>query len=807
MVLIAHKNHETAEEQELSNHLLNVGRLAAENGSVIKHEETLYLIGILHDLGKADRRFQEKITQKPSMKVKHAAAGAKYFNQYIKQKYDLKGNILKEDYILFGEYLDVISYVILSHHGLFDIFSTHSHENQLVYRMEYDERKDEGIYYFEEDVVKFANEFFQENDVDLSRLITDSFKEFKCLSEKLSSIDETEEHFYSGLKVRLYLSILKNADITDTINAYREEVESLSEEDLEEKKEHYMKAVEQVYAGFSKPVTEIDEVRNRLAVEARDRGRTDGPGIYRLNLPTGAGKTLLSLRYGVHQMKHQNKQRLIYITPFLSVLEQNAEEIKSILKDKHITEHHSNMVRTSEEGETGVQEDTRENMLFQYMMDSWDSPMILSTMVQFFQTLFKEKSNNIRRFSSLANSVIILDEVQSLPIEVTHLFNMMMNFISQVMDSVIILCTATQPVYDSDYIKYQIDYQHRNKKDIVKMNEEERKSFDRTTVSKLNQGESSDEEEITEEILNHPDDSTLVILNTKKAVNKVVEILKAQTSRPVYYLSTNLCPEHRKDIIREIKEKLPTEPVICVSTQLIEAGVDIDFKRLIRSYAGIDSIVQSMGRCNRNGKLEGKGQVKLVKTKKEFENIDVSALKSIKEKVSVTERILRDENAEINITELNDKFYESYFANASENLNYSFGKDMGTAVDLLSENKYLALPSKRRYLNQSFKSAGQMINLIDQETIPVIVYYGESKEIIEELIPMLERVETEYNLEEIDEIKKILNQLQLYTVNLYNLEKLGQAIMSYFDGSINILIEDNYDEALGVIEEASDFVT
>src|SRR5699024_2859035 len=258
----------------------------------------------------------------------------------------------------------------------------------------------------------------------------------------------------------------------------------------------------------------------------------------------------------------------------------------------------------------------------------------------FFQTLFKEKSNNIRRFSSLTNSVIILDEVQSLPIEVTHLFNLSMNFISQVMESIVVLCTATQPTYNSDYIKYQINYQITEKKNIVEMNQGERSVFDRTTVSKLNDGESSDETEIVKEVLDYPEDSILIILNTKKAVNKVADVLEEKTSRPVYYLSTNLCPQHRKDIIKNIKERLTTEPVVCVSTQLIEAGVDIDFKRLIRSYAGIDSIVQSIGRCNRNGKLEGQGQVKLVKTKKKFENLEVVALKSIKEKVSVTEQIL-----------------------------------------------------------------------------------------------------------------------------------------------------------------------
>ena len=806
MEIIAHKNQESGQTQTLEDHLLNVGFKASENGSIINQKNMMFLLGLLHDMGKADRKFQEKIKKNPELKVKHAAAGAKYLNQFVMNDYYSEKRVLKNEHPLFLEYIDTISYVILSHHGLFDVWTPHSNENQISFRMDYDNREVDHGYHFEEDVVPFAQNFFHENDINLYDLISKSFNEFKSFSKKLESKDETTHHFYSGLKVRMYLSFLKNADITDTINAYEEELEPLSKTTLDEKTDEYLREIENVYDEFSSPVSEINKVRTRLAVEAKERGGTDGPGVYQLNLPTGAGKTLISLRYGIHQMKYQARDRLIYITPFLSVLEQNAEKIKNILKDKHITEHHSNMVKPENDEENGYDDGRRETALFQYLLDSWDSPVILSTMVQFFQTLFKDKSSNIRRFSSLANSVIILDEVQSLPIEVTHLFNMTMNFISKAMDSVVILCTATQPTYSSEYITQKIDYQAADKKNIVKMDKTERSFFNRTNVSKLNEGKSSDENEIAEEVLFHTNDSTLVILNTKSAVYKVVDMLKQQTDRRVYYLSTNLCPQHRKDIIQDIKERLPTEPVICVSTQLIEAGVDLDFNRLIRSYAGIDSIVQSMGRCNRNGELESKGQVKLMKTKKEFENINVAALKSIKEKASVTEQILRDEKETINVTDLNDKFYEYYYANSTANLNYSLGKDQGTGVELLSQNKGLAIGNKKRYLNQSFKSAGQMIDLINQETTSVIVYYNESKEILGELIPMLEKHEMEYDFTEIDKIKNILEKLQPYTVSLYSTEKFRHAIASYMDCRVNILVEDYYDEKFGVIEEVKDFV-
>lgn len=157
-------------------------------------------------------------------------------------------------------------------------------------------------------------------------------------------------------------------------------------------------------------------------------------------------------------MNVQNKERFFYIASFLSILEQNASEIKKIIKDnQNILEHHSNVISRQESKDETI-EDNAKTAQAEYLVESWDSTIVLKTMVQFFQTLFKGKSANLRRFYALSNSVIVLDEVQSLPIEVTHIFNLMINFISKAMNSTIILCTATQPVYDSRYIEHKLVY-------------------------------------------------------------------------------------------------------------------------------------------------------------------------------------------------------------------------------------------------------------------------------------------------------------------------------------------------------------
>ncbi|MFD2829996.1 CRISPR-associated helicase Cas3' [Corticicoccus populi] len=803
-MIIAHKDPSTGQKQSLAEHLLNVAKFSSEYGSVIKQGDILFLIGLLHDLGKADRNFQKKINKKPTMRVTHSSAGAKYLMQKAHSS-DLSGISKK---VGFGEFIEVVLYVITAHHGLYDILKLESKDNQLVQRLRYDEINSGEIeYYFEEDVVPFAEKLFKENDIDLAELMIKAFNEFKDLSQRLNFDrgNKDEEKFYTSLKVRLYLSFLKNADITDSINAYEAVVEPLSNEEISNKKKDYIEKIEERYKEYESPENDMDAIRNRLASEAKERGEIDFPGVYQLNLPTGAGKTLLSLRYGVHQLNSQNKKRLFYITPFLSVLEQNADEIKTLLKDEDITEHHSNIVK--ELSPDKAEEDSKKEVFSQYLVDSWDSPVVLSTMVQFFQTLFKEKSNNIRRFSSLANSVIILDEVQSLPIEVTHLFNMTMNFISQTMQSSVVLCTATQPKYDSKYIKYPIDYSKDNGKGIVSMSNEERKIFDRTEIFKLNNGEESGAEEIVKEIISNPEDSVLIILNTKKAVNEVFDELKNQTDRPLFYLSTNLCPKHRKDVIEKIKELLPDEPVICVSTQLIEAGVDISFKRLIRSYAGIDSIVQAMGRCNRNGELPGKGIVKLVKTKKEFENINVSALKSIKDKVNETEKILRDEPEPLDLSKVNDDFFDSYYGNHSNKMNYPLGKDRGDAVSLLSSNQHRIVPGVNGRLKQSFRTAAENIDLIKQETTGVIVYYDEkSNEKIEKLIEAANQFELHYEIEQGAKIKMLLKELQPYTVNMYNLNEYSDEIMPYMDGRIKILQADYYDKQTGAVDKIDSLI-
>lgn len=800
--MYAHIDQDTNKKQFLLDHLINTAKKASADATDINQRNFCFLIGLFHDLGKADKNFQHMIKNNTKDKVNHSSAGATYLLSKIME-------VIPNSEKSKQEFSETVMYVICAHHGIFDIQLKEPNvkmDNKLVYRIYYNKIGSKK-YYYNEDILPFTEEIESsiknKYGVTLNILVERAYDEFVELSSKLSPNDQTEEYFYRGLKVRLYLSILKNADIFDTINAYDVKVEQRSVQNKKELINKYEKNIEDVYEQYRNPASEINKIRNRIANESLKRGETDSPGIYQLNLPTGSGKTKVSIRYAIHQMNKQNRKRFLYITPFLSVLEQNANEIKNILSEKGVFEHHSNVVK-----ENNIEniENKRETYK-QYLMDSWDELVILSTMVQFTQTLFKGKSANIRRFSSLMNTVIVLDEIQSLPTEVTTMFNLTMNFLSKVMNSTIILCTATQPKYDATALDHKIEYggQNKEEKNIVQLNNQELEIFRRNTVLKFNEGRESSIFEVADEVLYYNEKSVLIILNTKKAATDLYNELKNLTSRKCYLLSTNLCPAHRKNVIRKIREEIEFEPIICVSTQIIEAGVDLDFDILFRSYAGIDSIVQAMGRCNREGKNNKEDAiVQLINFEEGIENL--RSLKSIKNKKEITEQILHKIDAPINITKLNNRYFEKYYANTQKQLfNYPLGTDKSSVYDLLSVNTDFRTRTNYK-LRQNFKEAADEFNLIQNETTDIIVYYKKSEELIERLYELIDLIETTYNFDLINDVKEILKQLQPYTISVYDVNKLSDYLMTFDKiensllGEIRILTEDYYDEEMGLKE-------
>ena len=791
-MILAHYECETNKKQSLEEHSFNVANKAREEAESIDQGDLLFLLGLYHDLGKADNKFQDKLTKNPAMHVDHSYAGAKYLYEKIKIRLSAK-DVDKATRLQFNE---IVAYVIAAHHGMFDIVDLEA-EQHAYNRLRNRIARPKSDYHSDSDVTNFAN--FLETKLehygyqDLGMLIDKSFENYQQALSKLDCQDSSEEVYYQSCFVRLYLSLLKNADILDTINAYGLLINPLKQEEKIRLNRSYLEAIEKKYREFSRLTTRLNEIRSQIAERVKIRGENDSTGIYRLDLPTGAGKTNLSMRYAFHQLVDQDRSRFFYITPFLSVLEQNAAEIRKVTGDAGVLEHHSNVIRQTDDN------DEKEILMSEYLVDSWDSQVILTSMVQFFQTLFKTKSANIRRFSSLANSVLILDEVQSLPIEVTTLFNLTMNFLNKVMKTTIILCTATQPAYDSTTIKHKLSYggKYGEVADIVELTHDEKEVFSRTELRKFDENtQHSNLSDLVDFVLEN-DESILAIFNTKKTVDKFYTLLKELTDRPIYQLSTNMCAQHRLDIISEIKQGLEDGlPLICISTQLIEAGVDVDFNHVIRSYAGIDSIVQASGRCNREGKRD-KGQVTLINLTNEEENI--SPLKEIKAKKDATEHIIHKISSPIEMSLLNRDFFEYYYANNQGLMDYPLS-DGESVFDYLSINSYQYRNNFKGKLKQAFKTAGLKMNLINNDTIGVLVPYGDA---IEKLLVLEELCESDYPSEEdYQTIKILLKALQPYTVNVRERDLLLEATKSYLNGQIQILPKCYYDDNKGITIES-----
>lgn len=782
-------------KQELITHLKNTADKAKSLASEIDFENTLYLVGILHDVGKASEAFQHKIINNTDERVNHSSAGA----LYLLSLYSKCAKQSSFELDIIQEYFYIMAYVVSAHHGIYDIpyyDIDNNLSNRLKDRLRFDE---DEMNCFKNEVLPYIEEIEQKLNVDLLEIFKRGYFEYKNSKDKIKYIDDKANYYYLSLYMRLFLSILKNADIVDTINAYDLVIDDRVMYNAQEKAEVYKARLDEKYASFPEPKNNLDKVKNDLKSIVDSRSRTDNNGIYKLDLATGAGKTLLSMLYATNQMKFKDKKRFFYITAFLSVLEQNASEVKDVLKDKSILEYHSNIVNKSSFDNTKNEsaDESKENMCKEYLFESFDAPVVLTTLVQFINTLFKGKSTNIRRFSSLINSVIILDEVQSLPIEMTYLFNLSMNFISSVMKTNIVLSTATQPKYDEDNIKYRLNY--AKNANLVRLSQNQLKVFKRTKVYNFNDGKKSSLVDIKTEVLLHTEDSNLIILNTKRAARNLYKMLLEDlgNNNNIYLLNTDFCPEHRKDILNEIKAKLSEGVAVkLVSTQLIEAGVNVDFKRLIRSYAGIDSLIQAIGRCNRYGLLK-EGIVKLVNMGFE-ENLNY--LESIQYKKDITEIILNKKTGEIDIDKLNDEFFARYYTKYESLMTYPLEKDKPSAFDLLSDNINNIGTKAKDFpiLRQSFKTAADNINLIKNDTKAMIVCYKNSitgksnEEKYDELKMLLENEDTIiYN---ISKIKRLLKEMQSYTINVYENNKLNDFVDSYMDGDILLLKKQYYND-------------
>ena len=821
-------------KQTLHDHLHQTAVHCSRMGKEVAMESMLFYVGLLHDCGKVKSAFQKKIRSNSKDHVDHSTYGGLLTLCFLDEVYGgLEGKSadkafapiiekINEDIdvlITLNDYVHLLVYAMMSHHGPYDMVRK-NRENRYVFTSFERAEREKLSSEFKEDFDAFQMHWKSEG-VDLKALFLEGFHEYMAVLDKLKALaertsDDGDEAlcFYQGMLARLVVSMLKSADIKDTINSYDTVIEEEDEAALRALVEDFETRVLAAYAAYGPPKDDISRGRAAIADAILARSKSDGGGIYTLDLPTGAGKTLLSLRYGVNQMKYGGKRRFFYITSYLSVLEQNAETMKETLGHKdQVLEHHSNVVEDEEAETSRGAEDEKEDSIKavqrQFLLGDWTSPVVLTTMVQFFNTLFKGKSANLTRFKSFVNGVVVLDELQSLPTDVLYMMNLALNYMKTVMNTTVVLSTATQPAYGSMSLKHRLDYGDKNQKNtaLVAVAEEDKKSFERAKVAilgKIDEEQSLDD--LAAFVLSKEKTSRLVILNTKAAVRGLYNRLAgAMDEKDLYYLTTNLTAADRLARIGEIKRRLKTDDPICVvSTQLIEAGVDADFAMVVRSLTGIDSIVQARGRCNREGKRK-EAYTYVVNMDRREENI--APLKGMGERKLASLLILRDEEGEIAIEDFISPYFEKLYANLKKDA-------LSPVFDLLSKNlakKDILLKSTPgaasfdrgvlledgKVINffQSFKEAYEAFELIDDTQDVAVVLCKETEEAVNRLRDM-ELGAARFDPNALKEARQMIRSLSRHTVPLP--KKATNVCESILEGMVQVLPKEFYDEDFGL---------
>lgn len=767
--------------QSCSEHSQNTAINAEKDLKPVGLGTSAFLAGLLHDCGKFSNDFRRYIEAASEGKdvvkgaVIHTFAGAYYL---LTKKHDTEGSNPFD--ILTAE---IISYSIGAHHGLFDCLNE-DRKNGFVHRLMKQP-------HYEENAIANFNEYCCSDD-KVSVFFQRASKEIEVFANEIAkeAEDNQEIDFYIGLTARLISSAVMDGDRRDTAEFMTDSNFAICKEASPELWAECRNNLETLINTFPCK-TMIQRTRREISDICLDFSNMPS-GIYRLNVPTGGGKTLSSLRYALAHAEKFNKKRIIYTAPLISILDQNAKVIhRAIGLDDCILEHHSNTLRSTMTSE--------ELSNYELLAETWDAPVIITTLVQLLNTMFSGKTSCIRRFQSLCDSIIIIDEVQTVPLKMLSLFNLAINFISKLCGATIILCSATQPCFEN-LEKHKM---HVAESDIIpeEKYKKYRKVFKRTELRDAGNLTLDEIAGFAETVLDVAD-SILIICNTRKEAAEVFRILKNKHER-CYHLSASMCMAHRKDVLGHVYQDLAEgKKVILVSTQVIEAGVDISFGAVIRLTTGIDSIVQAAGRCNRNGEKNELSPVYIVRCKDEMLGNLKDIVRSQDATNNLLSRYLRNP-VEFNNDLSSDeaiRFYYTSLYNAAGNI-FDYPINQTTLFSLLSDNIGCVdggEDADKYVMHQAFKEAGSKFEMFDQDGESVIVPYGEGFELIAELQTKRAKTDLVY-------LKELLDRAKEFSVSVYSnqVEKLfySGGLVPIADGELMILQEDWYDIYTGLNTE------
>lgn len=530
MGYIAHKDGDRT--QTILEHLTGTAEMAGKFADAFGKYEWGYCCGILHDIGKYSEEFQHKIKNDTNAQVDHATAGAKLCMEK-------------------GGYYSLLAYCIAGHHAGLTDYGNSAILSSLCERLK----------------KNICDYKAYEYEVNIPELKTTPFV-----------VNENKDpEFALSVFMRMIYSCLVDADFLDTEkfmknNHTGREAGEHMEKLWEKLKNHVKPWMENM------DLNSVNGRRTEILKFCMEKGKEE-KGLFHLTVPTGGGKTIASLAFALKHAVYHHMDHIIYVIPYTSIIEQNAQVFREILGEENVLENHSNVEYRSSE----------ELSPMQLASENWDKPVIVTTSVQFFESLFANKSSKCRKLHNIANSVVIFDEAQMLPVDYLKPCVAMMEALMNDYRSSIVLCTATQPALDGIFTG------HREFMELCPDVREQFEFFRRVKYRNLG---CIPMDNLIGRL--QKEKCALCIVNTKKSVQEIYRQLKEEG---VYHLSTSMYPKHRKRVLAEIRERLDqNKKCVLISTSLVEAGVDLDFHCVYRQIAGVDSVIQAAGRCNREGK-------------------------------------------------------------------------------------------------------------------------------------------------------------------------------------------------------------
>lgn len=807
---IAHKRQLDGANQSVLDHLKDVGDLAEGFAGKAGLGNAGRVVGLLHDFGKYSADFQHYIKSATGDydrddaeyvdagslrgKIDHSSAGA----QWIWHKLRIVGQAGQGE--LCGQ---ILSLCIASHHsGLIDCIDKED-EPAFQRRMNKAEEKT----HLSECQANADKELLELLEgIGGADLVKELFEELQKLADFQKSVRDgltVIESFRIGFLTRFLFSCLIDADRLNS--AEFELPERRTERIARSSDKSWSVAIGRLEEWLeSRPAENyVDELRREISENCQSRSG-DRQGIYTLTVPTGGGKTYASLRYAMHHAQAHNLDRIIYVIPYTSIIEQNADAIRNVIErdgDEFpwVLEQHSNL------------EPEQQTWQSKLVSENWDAPIVLTTTVQLLEAMFAGGTRGVRRLHQLANAVLVFDEIQTLPVNCVHLFCNAINFLVDHCGTTAVLCTATQPLLN------QLRSPDKGQLDIPQGNElagpvaKHFTALRRVDIRDMCKAGGWSVSEVSDLFLEQYRSvgSCLLIVNTKAWAKSVYEECKEQIcTEGLFHLSTSQCAAHRKELLSTIRFRLDSGlPVMCVSTQLIEAGVDVDFACVIRFVAGLDSIAQAAGRCNRNGRLRDadgnlvKGLVYVVNPDHEATGM----LKDIQVGKEVAERVLSEAHDDFLAPSAMERYFQYYFFNRADDMSYPLKPSQvgrtTSILNMLSTNQasnyeYPGRGQKVPLMKHSFKEAAKQFKAIDAPTEGVVVPYGRGVELINELCASPKEFDPGTYYQK-------LREAQQYSVNLFPnvLDKLKEvgALQEVQDGyGVYYLREEHYSATLGV---------